>query len=193
MGIRCSLAPILLALAVVAPVGHAQSLADEQARREALAHYRAGQELLAAERWDKALIEFQQAVKLDPLLTDAHYGMGQAYMGLRRFASAAHAYGACIDAARSLHGLRVKNRVEADRQLEDQLRELRETLRRMQTQPNRALRALQLEQRIQDLERMRAPAWGSRFNHPRVCCWRSAARTSATTSASAPSTTGPKP
>jgi tetratricopeptide (TPR) repeat protein len=157
--------PLLTAL--LATIAGGQLVVDERTRREAFQHYRSGVELLTAERWDKALEEFVQAVKLDPLLTDAHYGKGQAYMGLKRFASAADAYEDCIEAARSLHGLRERDRVSADRQLDDEIRELKETLRRMQMQgPTRALRATQLEQRIQDLEQDKRASLGAAFQAP---------------------------
>ena len=144
-----------------------QSLVSEQDRREAFTHYRAGQELLSAEQWEKAAIEFGAAIKIDGLFTDAHFGRGQAFMGLQRYTSAVQAFEATIEAARTLHSLRDKNRVEVDRQIDEELRELREQLRRTETlKGGGALaRTTQLEDRAKDLERQKSSA-GSPFEPP---------------------------
>lgn len=88
-----------------------QALSTERSRREALQRYREGQSLLTAERWEKAVDAFRAAIRHEALFADAHYGLGMAYMGLRRFTSAAQAFEACIDAARQLHRLRERDRV----------------------------------------------------------------------------------
>lgn len=134
-------------------------------RREAFKHYRAGQEFLSAEQWEKAAEEFQRAIKIDRLFTDAHYGLGQAYMGWQRYASAVQAFAACIEAARSIHALRERDRVSGERQIDDEIKELRETIRQMANQPGRGLRAQQLEQRIGDLQRSRS-SLGQAFEPP---------------------------
>jgi tetratricopeptide (TPR) repeat protein len=146
------------ALVIPATAG-AQALASDTTRREAMSHYRAGQELLTAERWDRAAEAFQAAIKLDPLFVDAHYSLGQAYMGAQRFSSAVQAYTRCLDAARSLHGLRDRDRVAVDRQIDEEIRELQDTVRRIQSQPGQgasALKAVQIETHIQDLLRNRS-------------------------------------
>ena len=56
---------------------------DEQRRREAFKYYRAGQEFMYGEAWEKAIHEFSLAAQLDPLLTLAHYGRGRAHMELK--------------------------------------------------------------------------------------------------------------
>lgn len=140
-------------------------LASDTARREAFARYRAGQEFMSAEQWEKAVVEFQAAIKLDRLFTDAHFGLGQAYMALRRFASAVQAFEACIAAARDIHALRDRDRVAGEQQIEDEIRELRETIRQMAAQPGRELRRLQLEQRLADLQRSRS-SLGQPFEPP---------------------------
>ena len=73
----------------------AQKIADQQTQREALELLRAGQKLMSAEQFDRAADAFSAAIAKDGLLTAAHYGLGQAYMNLQRFA----------DAAECLHGL----------------------------------------------------------------------------------------
>lgn len=136
-------------------------LADETTRREALHHYRAGNELLSAERFEQAAEEFRKAVDKDPLLALAHYGLGQAHMGLRRYASAIQAYIACRRAYQSLAGLAQSDQVNVDRQRDEEIRELREVVRGLQSgriktaTSDPSQRILALESRIRDLERMK--------------------------------------
>ncbi len=66
-----------------------------QPRRQAVQHYYHGRELMAAERYDDAAREFSTAIGLDPLLTLAHYGLGQALMAQRQYASAVAAFIGC--------------------------------------------------------------------------------------------------
>ena len=105
-------------VAVLAMPVEAQKVADQQSRREALALYRTGQELMSSERFDKAVEAFSAAVAKDSLLTVAYYGLGQAYMNLQRFPSAIKAYKDCIEAMRSLHDLQQTNQFDADKQRE---------------------------------------------------------------------------
>ncbi len=98
---------------------------------EAMRHLRVGQENLRAEQWDQAETEFKAAIKLDPLLELAHYGLGQTYMAMKRFDEAVLAYRNCRDAFRRLAGnaatgqLRDEQRVlEQIQQLEDQKAQL---------------------------------------------------------------------
>jgi tetratricopeptide (TPR) repeat protein len=144
--------------------GYAQ-LATETARREAFKHYRAGQEFMSAEQWEKAAAEFEAAIRLDRLFTDAHFGLGQAYMGLQRFASAVRAFEGCLEAARDVHALRDADRVNGDKQIDDEIRELRETIRQMAAQTGRELRRTQLEQRVTDLQNSRS-SLGKPFEPP---------------------------
>jgi tetratricopeptide (TPR) repeat protein len=155
-----------LLVAFAAVLVGAQGLASDQDRREALKEYRLGQELLTSEQWEKAAAAFERAIKRDSLFTDAHFGRGQAYMGLRRYVTAIQAFEATIEAARTLHGLRDKNRVEVDRQIDDEIRELRDQLRRTQTlKGSVAVRSTALDERLRDLERQKS-SLGSAFEPP---------------------------
>src|SRR5688572_7382003 len=100
------------ATAIAAASTSAQVMPDERTRRESFQHYHAGQEYLATEQWEKAVSSFQQAIRRHKLFTDAHYGLGVAYMGMQRFVSAARAYEECLAATRSLHALGERQRVE---------------------------------------------------------------------------------
>jgi tetratricopeptide (TPR) repeat protein len=130
-----------------------QPLASEVDRSQALTFFRLGQEDLAAERFEKAIESFTKAVQKDPLLSIAHYGIGQANMNLRRYASAVKAYENCIGALRTLHELRVAGNIEVDKRRDDEIRELREIV----NHPGRLdrMKLLQAEQRLRDLEDQR--------------------------------------
>src|SRR5262245_37208272 len=95
------LATVFCLLAIAASA-QAQFASDHD-RREALRHYRNGQEFMSGERFEQAAEEFKAAIVADHLLTLAHYGLGQAYMEMRRFASAVKAFGECRAAFRELY------------------------------------------------------------------------------------------
>ena len=150
-------AALLVFLAAAAPA--AAQFASDHDRREALRHYRSGMELMTGERFEKAAEEFQQAIDLDRLLTLAHYGLGQSYMELRRFASAIKAFGDCRAAFLTLFTLRERDRFNVERQRDDEIRELKDAIRRLLADPNAGMNQLKvtrLEGRIQDLERQRS-------------------------------------
>src|SRR5215472_9887947 len=107
------LTALTLMLLVVPPIG-AQQLASQADRTLALTLFQTGQEYLAAEQFEKAIDAFTQAIQKDPLLSIAHYGIGQANMNLRRYASAAKAYKDCIEAMRVLHDAEQTNKFEVD-------------------------------------------------------------------------------
>ncbi|MGE0041707.1 MAG: tetratricopeptide repeat protein [Vicinamibacterales bacterium] len=153
------------ALAAPGPAA-AQTVASDQDRRDALQQYRAGQEFLSGEQWDKAADAFKAAIAKDPLFTDAYYGLGRAYMPLERYASAVDAFEGCIDAARNLHALRERDRVAGDRQIDDELKELRDNLRRAQSMRGGSVaKSTDIEQRIRDLETSKS-SLGKPFQPP---------------------------
>ena len=159
----CStLIPTVLATFFIAFTTNAQAqvLASDADRREAFRYYRSGQELLASEQFEKAAEAFQSAIKHDALLTDAHYGLGQSFMGLQRYTSAIHAFNGCLEAARRLHSLRQNDRTSTDRAIDEEIRELKDSVRRVASGQIRVgqpqIKQTQLEQRIQELERSRS-------------------------------------
>ena len=160
LSVVCALA--ILTVTSGAHPAAAQSFASDGDRRAALTHFRSGQELLASERFAEAAEAFRTAIGFEPVLTDAHYGLGHAYMGLERYVSAIQAFGACIEAAKTLHDLRNRDRVAADRAIDEELRELRDTMRRRKGQP---LRVMQLEARISEVERSKS-SLGQPFASP---------------------------
>ena len=151
------LVTIALSMTAVSPAPAAAQFASERDRREALQHYRAGQELLSAEQFQKAVDAFQRAIDKDRLLTLAYYGQGQAYMALRRYASAARAFTDCREIFRMLHRLAEADRFSVERQRDEELREMRDTVRRLRENRRRVrdARIMRLEARISDVERQR--------------------------------------
>ena len=141
--------------------------ASEQDRRDALQHYRNGQEFMSAEQFEKAAGEYQKAIDKDKLLTLAHYGLGQANMALKRFASAIQAFTNCRETFRMLHQLQERDRVMVERQRDDELRELKDSLSRIRSGQIKLSQSVgdQVENRIRDLERQRT-SMGGAFQPP---------------------------
>lgn len=159
---------LVMAAAVVFAADFAKASSAEQAsaavqnRREAYQQYQRGQEFLSSEQWDRAVDAFRSATKLDPNFTDAYYGLGKAYMGLQRFASAVQAYEACIDAARRIYSDRERDRAGTDQVITDQIRALRETVAAIRRQKTGGIenQVLQVEARIRELERSKSSMSG---------------------------------
>ena len=141
MTVRTIRLAILAILVVLASAGvSAQKIADEQSHREALVHFRLGQELMSTEQF------------------------GQANMNLQRYVNAINAYKDCIESERQLFSLRQTNKFDVDKQREDEIHELRAILDQGK---GRAPTLLGLEQRLRDLETQRsAVAAGEPFRPP---------------------------
>lgn len=155
------LAPLTLTLVLLAapPAGTQLPEASQisrQDREQAQQHYRAGLERMRDESWEEAEAEFRAAVRLDPLLVMAHYGMGQARMNLKRYPEAVQAFLACRDTHRKLAALQETDRALADQRRDDEIRELRESLRLFQSGTVKATNVqsmlIRLEARLQQLE-----------------------------------------
>src|SRR3954451_143462 len=134
---------VILIVALTATLA-AQQLADAQSRREALAFYRTGQEFFTSEKFERAAEEFSRATAKDPLFTLAYYQAGQSYMNLKRYASAIQAFQRCIESTRTLYGLAETNRFAVDKQRDDEIREMRETVNKLQ-QSGHSLLAMRTE------------------------------------------------
>jgi tetratricopeptide (TPR) repeat protein len=74
--------------------------ASPQQRGEAIALYEQGRSHLLQERWAEAAEALEAAVRLDPGVPLAHYGLGQARLSLSRPADALAAFQACRAAYR---------------------------------------------------------------------------------------------
>ena len=142
---------------------------DELSRRRAFERYRAGQEFLTSERYDRAAEEFSAAIELDPLLTLAHYGLGQSFMALRRYASAIQAFTGGREAYERIADLRQRDEAESNRLQTDEINELRDSMRRVQSGQVtvNAGTAHRIQQRLEELETMRrGKTFGTAFRVP---------------------------
>jgi tetratricopeptide (TPR) repeat protein len=95
---------------------------DAHARHEAMVHYDAGTQAMSSERFEEAAGEFEQAVKLDPLLVLAHYGLGQARMALKDYPAAVRAYAGCRKAFHDDVATELQRDSGRERRLDDQIR-----------------------------------------------------------------------
>lgn len=123
------LTAVVLAMFVAPGMGAGERTREQ---REALRHYRAGQEALAGERYEEAVREFQSAARLDPLLVPAFYGEGQAHMALKEYAEAVRAYTQCREAFHQEEANALTNRLDAARRLDDHIKLLEDDLRYLQ-------------------------------------------------------------
>jgi tetratricopeptide (TPR) repeat protein len=148
-----------LAVTIAITTGPASAQAvDELSRRQAIERYRAGQEFMTSERYPEAVEAFGAAIQLDPLLTLAHYGLGQGYMALKRYASAIQAFGGARDAYATIARMRQTNVSESNRRMDDEIDELQQSINRVRTgqvKSTSETTALQLEKRLEDLQRIR--------------------------------------
>jgi tetratricopeptide (TPR) repeat protein len=124
-------APLLVLLALAGPLAAGSSL-DEQKRRDAEKAYRRGEELARAESYEEAASYFRQAIKLDPFLSIAYYSLGQTQMALRRYPEAIEAYEGCRQSFERIAALDAGDRNALEKARQDEIRELRDSLVRIQ-------------------------------------------------------------
>jgi tetratricopeptide (TPR) repeat protein len=148
------LALTLLALAM--PSQRPLETVSLQDRQRAAEHYRAGLAKMREEAWAEAEPEFRAAVGLDPLMVMAHYALGQTRMALKNYPGAVDAFVACREAHHRVAALYQTDRALADQRREDEIRELRDSLRLFQSGAVKASNVrsmtLRLEARLQQLE-----------------------------------------
>jgi tetratricopeptide (TPR) repeat protein len=106
--------------------------ADQLLARE---HHQKGRELMRAERFEQAVEELRQAVRLDTELVMAHYDLGQALMAVREYPAAVTAYTSCREAWLRFADQLQKGGFEADATREDRIRELRDRVMELQRIP----------------------------------------------------------
>src|SRR5262245_8800924 len=154
---RCAL---LLCLALAPASRTSAQLVDDISHVNALTHYRLGEELFHDEQFAKAAEEFQIAIKFDPLLTIAHYELGQSFMALRQYQEAIRAYVSCRTAFQTMAAMIARDDFQADQRRDDEIRELKQTIgdiqsNRVRIVTGRETLIARLEHRISELERTR--------------------------------------
>jgi len=143
-------------------VGSTMAFASAQPKAtdhtEAIRHLRLGQEEMHAEHWGKAEAEFKSALKLEPNLEMAHYGLGQVYMATKRYPAAVTAYLACLHAWTANTAVSATNDLAAERQLDDQIQALEDEKTLMasgRVKPMLSSGPVDLDRRIADLKTRR--------------------------------------
>lgn len=148
-------AALLLAPLAGAGAPAASPNAADAARVMAFDRFAAGRDALVAKRWADAETEFGTAVRLQPGLAVAHYGLGQALMGQARYAEAADAFLSC----RNVFALR--RRADPPRARDLEIRDLRDTLTALAGRhalTSDRLLEMQLEKRLAELEKSTLPS-----------------------------------
>jgi len=164
-----AIAASLILLALCSTPAWSQSPIADRQRDEALRHYRLGQEFMYAEDFPQAEREFEIATQLDRLLAIAYFGLGQAYMEQRRYASAIQAFSDCRDRYDEIATLAATRTGEFNRRLEDEIQEMRDSLTLLRSGrirvAGREHMIMKLETRITQLENARRRS-GSNFQAP---------------------------
>jgi tetratricopeptide (TPR) repeat protein len=122
---------LALALAALAAASSAQDMVQKQQQEEARRHYRAGEEFMLSEAFEKAEGEFRKATEMDPSFALAFYSLGQARMALKQYPGAVEAYTKCRDLFLGEATADRRSKAEKDRELRDQIREMEESLVRL--------------------------------------------------------------
>jgi tetratricopeptide (TPR) repeat protein len=146
-------APVLVAFIILAaaPAAAAQpSRAAKATLDEAQQAYERGQELMQAESFEEAIPHFRTATTLDPMHWLAYYATGQAQMALKRYPEAVQAYRSCRDVFLSFASLDATQHEAMERSREDEIREVRDQLVRVQRRAVAGRPDLSLEVPLQE-------------------------------------------
>jgi tetratricopeptide (TPR) repeat protein len=128
---------------------------------EAQRRYKAGVELMSAEKCNEAVGEFKAAVALDPFMALAHYNLGQCHMLQKDYASALSAFTACREAFERLSSMSRDEREARERLRRDEINELKDDLVRLKfltsqgdTHADITAVGMRMEDRLRQLESM---------------------------------------
>jgi tetratricopeptide (TPR) repeat protein len=124
---------IALAVSALAAASPAQEMLDQQRREEARRHYRAGEEYMMSEAFEKAADEFKKATEKDPAFALAFYSLGQARMALKQYPAAVEAYTSCKDLFLREATMDRQAKAEMDRQRRDEIQDLEQSLVRVRS------------------------------------------------------------
>ena len=123
--VLAGLLSLLAGLALV-PRIHGAPESTDRDHKEAVKHYRAGQEALTHEDLTVAEEQFREALRLDPLLVGAHYGLGQVMMATKSYPEAVSAFVAARDAFAKGQSSELASGMAAQRRLDDQIKALQD-------------------------------------------------------------------
>jgi tetratricopeptide (TPR) repeat protein len=154
----------LLTLLAAAPAVTAATPPDKLTQQKALQRYKAGQQLLLSDAFAQAVEEFRAALELDPTMPLAHYGLGQAYMGLKSYGEAVLAFRNCRSAYTDVTANDLERAQKLDSWIQDEVRALRDMQRQIEARlrtagsggnPTLQRELARITQRADQLERMR--------------------------------------
>ncbi|HEX5475953.1 MAG TPA: tetratricopeptide repeat protein [Vicinamibacterales bacterium] len=100
-------------------------------RHLAEVHYENGWSAIGNESFEEAVKEFDAAIKLNPRLTLAYYGLGRAYMDLHRYVEATAAYERCQELFEARTSDKLANAFEADMSQQEDRNETEIAVRRL--------------------------------------------------------------
>jgi tetratricopeptide (TPR) repeat protein len=155
---RFCIAVAMLVLAAPPASAQKSEREEEQRHRQALDHYRKGQDLMVSERMEQAVPEFKTAIQLDPLLAQAYFRLGQVRMSLKDYALAERDFLGCREAYEKVASLQFTNREELERRREEEIDQLQNYLGLLQSgqvKNSNPSVPIQVQQRIDALQRNR--------------------------------------
>jgi tetratricopeptide (TPR) repeat protein len=137
----------------------AQAPLNDRDRAQALRHLRAGQELIETEQYEKAEQEFTTALKLDPTLERAHYGLGQIGMAIKRYDRALWQFKQCREVFHKNESTATTDRLSDEKRLDEQIQGLKDLRQAIQTgrvrSVNPTVSIRQYDSQISQLENLR--------------------------------------
>ena len=92
--------------------------------------------LMSSEQFEKAVVVFREAIRIEPTLMMAHYRLGQAHMALKQYTSAITAFKGAREAFAERSALALTESQENDIRVQDRIRDLQDKIR---TNQERAL------------------------------------------------------
>lgn len=118
--------------------------------------YREGMKLLADEHWAEAAGLFERSIDLDAQYALAFYGLGRARIGQKQYVAAVSALERCAALYRDFAAGSTTQKMSLSQRRQDQILELRDHLRMLQSGPQTIARQAEAErilELIRDLER----------------------------------------
>ncbi len=116
-------------------------------------HYNSAWDLMRSEKYEEAIAEFQEALRLNPKLNMAHYGIGRAQMALHQYDAAIEAYTACRSYILAQEGAKYTGQAEANRVRQDRMMELQDLQRQYSKGPQNTQTA-DMQRQIQNSMRI---------------------------------------
>jgi tetratricopeptide (TPR) repeat protein len=115
-------------------------------RTAAMPPYKEGVALMQSEQWDKAAEAFTKAIDIDPTFDMAYYALGKTNLSRKRYTEAVVALSKCRDLYQQNAGRLFSNQQEAQRYRRDRIIEIDEVIRSYSSGPQTAQRQETLRQ-----------------------------------------------